>query len=122
MWFNTKRSDTSYIDTAPHRIANVVTINASPQRAFEVFATADHQDEWMHDFKACRWTSGEPHGVDSTREIEMKMLTVKERFLIWEPGKRLAFSIDAITLPIVNQMLEDVRFEPLSGGKATRVV
>jgi uncharacterized protein YndB with AHSA1/START domain len=122
MWFNTKPSDTSYIDAAPQRIANVVTIDASPQRVFDIFATADHQDEWMLDFKACRWTSGEPHGVDSTREIEMKMLTVKERFLIWESGKRLAFSIDAITLPIVSQMLEDLRFEPISNGKATRLI
>lgn len=122
MWFNTKPSDTSYIDSAPHRLANVLTIDASPQRVFDIFATADHQDEWMPDFKACRWTSGEPHGIGSTREIEMKMLTVKERFLVWEPGKRLTFSIDAITVPIISQMLEDLRFESLSNGQATKLI
>jgi uncharacterized protein YndB with AHSA1/START domain len=122
MWFNTKPSDVTYTDTAPQRIANVVTINAPPQRVFDIFATADHQDEWMQDFKMCRWTSGEPHDVGATREIELKVLTVKERFLIWEPGKRLMFSVDALTLPIVNQMLEDIRFEPISAGAATRLV
>jgi uncharacterized protein YndB with AHSA1/START domain len=122
MWFNTKPSDPSYVDTSPHRIANVVTIDAPPRRVFDIFATADHQDEWMHDFKMCRWTSGEPHGVGATREIELKPLTVKERFLVWEPGERLMFSVDAITLPLVNQMMEDMRFESISGGTATRLV
>jgi uncharacterized protein YndB with AHSA1/START domain len=122
MWFKTKPSDLSFIDAAPHRIANVLIIDATPQRVFDIFATAERQDEWMHDFTACRWTSGEPHGVDSTREIEMKMLTVKERFLVWEPGKRLVFSVDAITVPIIGQMLEDLRFEPVSNGAATRLV
>ena len=122
MWFNMKSSDASFIDAAPHRIANVVTIDAPPQRVFDIFATADHQDEWMPDFKACRWTSGEPHDVGATREIELKVLTVKERFLIWEPAKRLMFSVDAITLPIINQMAEDMRFEPISGGAATRLI
>lgn len=122
MWFNVKPSDPSYVDMSPHRIANVVTIDAPPQRVFDIFATAEHQDEWMPDLVACRWTSGEPHGVGTTREIELKALTVKERFLVWEPGRQLMFSIDAITVPIVNQMVEDMRFEPLSGGSATRLV
>jgi uncharacterized protein YndB with AHSA1/START domain len=122
MWFDTKPSDSSYVDMAPHRIANVVTIDAPPQRVFDIFATAEHQDEWMPDFKACRWTSGEPHGVGATREIELKVLTVKERFLIWEPGRHLMFSVDASTLPIMSQMVEEMRFEPISGGKATRLV
>ncbi|HRI64203.1 MAG TPA: SRPBCC family protein [Polyangium sp.] len=122
MWFDTKPSDTSYADMAPHRIANVVTIEAPPQRVFDIFATADHQDEWMPDFKACRWTSSEPHGVGATREIELKMLTVKERFLIWENGKHLMFSVDAATLPIITQMVEEMRFEPIDGGAATRFV
>ncbi len=122
MWFDTKPSDVSFADSAPQRIAAVATIEATPQRVFDIFATGERQEEWMPDFKACRWTSGEPHGVGTTREIELKPLTVKERFLIWEPGERLMFSVDAITIPLVKQMAEDMRFEPLSGGTATRLV
>ncbi len=121
MWFRTKPSDLSYVDSAPQRIANVVTIRAPPERVFDLFATGERQDEWFQDFVACRYTSPEPHTVGATREIELKMLTVKERFLAWERGKRLSFSIDGITLPIVEQMMEDLRFEPAEGGK-TRLV
>jgi len=122
MWFNTKPSDVSFADSAPHRIAAVAEIQTSPQNVFDIFATSDHQNVWMKDFKACRWTSEKPHGVGATREIELKALTVKERFLIWEPGNRLMFSVDAITVPIIDQMVEDMRFESLSGGNATRLI
>jgi len=120
MWFPTKPSELDYADSSSFRIANVVTIAAPPARVFELFATGERQETWFADFKACRWSSPEPHGVGSTREIELKMLTVKERFLAWEPGARMTFSIDAITLPIVKQMMEDLRFEPFDGG--TRLV
>jgi uncharacterized protein YndB with AHSA1/START domain len=122
MWFNTKPSDPSFADSAPHRIAAVVEVAAPPKRVFEIFATADHQGVWMQDFKECRWTSGEPHGVGTTREVALKFLAAKERFLIWEPAHRLMFSVDALTLPLVDQMLEDMRFEPISGGSATRLI
>jgi uncharacterized protein YndB with AHSA1/START domain len=122
MWFRTTPSDLSYVDSAPQRIANVVTIGATPERVFDLFATGERQDEWFQDFVACRWTSGEPHAVGTTREIELKTLTVKERFLAWERGRRLTFSVDAITLPIVKQMVEDLRFEPIDGGQKTRLV
>lgn len=122
MWFNTIPSEVSFIDAASHRIAAVTEIPAPPQKVFDVFATADHQHVWMKDFVACRWTSPEPHGVGATREIELKALTARERFLIWEPGKRLAFSIDALTVPVIGQAVEDMRFEPIDGGSATRFV
>lgn len=122
MWFPTVRSDLSYVDISPHRIANVIEIGASPERVFDLFATAERQTEWFQDFVACRWTSKAPHDVESVREIELKMLTVLERFLVWERGKRLTFSIDAITVPMVGQMLEDLRFEPSPSGRGTRLV
>lgn len=122
MWFNMKPSDPSFVDSSPHRIAVVETIDAPPERVFDIFATGAGQAEWMRDFKACRWTSGEPHGVGTTREIELKVITVKERFLIWERGRRLAFSVEASTVPLVSQMMEDMRFEPEYGGTSTRLV
>jgi uncharacterized protein YndB with AHSA1/START domain len=122
MWFNAKPSDISFIDAAPHRIAAVAEIQASPQEVFDIFATSDHQHIWMKDFVACRWTSEKPHGVGSTRDIELKMLTARERFLIWEPGKRLTFSIDATTIPVTAQSVEDMRFEPIGDGSKTRLV
>jgi uncharacterized protein YndB with AHSA1/START domain len=122
MWFNSIPSDLSFIDSAPHRIAAVAEIPTTPQKVFDIFATSDHQHVWMPDFVACRWTSAEPHGVGATREIQLKALTARERFLIWEPGKRLTFSIDATTVPVTAQSVEDMRFEPIGDGSSTRLV
>jgi len=36
---------------------------------------------------------------------------VKERFLVWDRGQRLAFAIEATTLPLVNQMIEEMCLE-----------
>jgi hypothetical protein len=122
MWFSLISSDLTYVDTSPYRIANVIHIAASPERVFDVMATGEAQTEWFQDFVACRWTSGEPHGVGTTREIELKTLTVKERFLVWDRGKRLTFSVDASTVPLIHQMIEDMRFEPSESGSGTRFV
>jgi uncharacterized protein YndB with AHSA1/START domain len=120
MWFRTTPSELDFADSSPFRIANVLTIAAPPARVFELFATGEQQETWFQDFKGCRWDSPAPHGVGSTREITLKTLAVKERFLAWEPGVRMTFSIDAITVPLVKQMMEDMRFEPTAGG--TRLV
>ena len=122
MWFSTKPSDLSYVDSSPYRIANVVTIAAPPERVCDLFATGERQEEWFQDYVGCHWTSQGPNGVGSTRESALKTLKVKERFLAWDRGERLTFSIDAITLPIVTRMLEDLRFEPADGGRSTRLV
>jgi hypothetical protein len=118
MWFYVEPSDVHFLDRARFELKNEAIIPASPERVFEIFATGERQSEWFKDFVGYRWTSGAPYGVGSTREVELKMLRVKERFFVWEPGKRMSFSIEAITLPLVTQMAEDLRFEP-SGNGAT---
>jgi len=120
MWFQTKASELSYADSSPYRIANVVEIGATPERVFDLFATGEGQAEWFQDFVGCEWTSPEPHGVGATREIKLKALKVRERFLAWERGKRLTFSIDAISVPLVGQMMEDLQFK--GEGRSTRLV
>jgi len=117
MWFAVEAQPLRYTQTSPRVLENVVTIDAAPERVFEVFATAENQRDWFQDFVACRWTTPEPHGVGSEREIELKILTVKERFLAWEPGKRLTFALYASSLPLVDGMVEDMLFEPMGAGK-----
>jgi hypothetical protein len=54
--------------------------------------------------------------VGAEREVELALLRVKERFLVWEPGKRLSFHVYAITIPLIAAMLEDLTFEPEGSG------
>lgn len=121
MWFETAPTELDFTTSSPHRLQFDALIEAPPRRVFEIFATGEAQQTWFQDFKANRWTSPEPHTVGTTREVELKLLTVKERFVAWEPGVRLAFSVDAITLPLVKRLMEDLQFEAV-GEKGTRLV
>jgi uncharacterized protein YndB with AHSA1/START domain len=118
MWFDLEAVQLNFTDSSPYRFENVAVLDAPPERVFQIWATGEAQAEWFKDFRANRWANSE-RGVGAEREVELAMLTVKERFLVWEPGKRLAFHIHAITLPIVAAMLEDLTFEP-AGDRGTR--
>lgn len=118
MWFQLHPADMSFVESSPFQLRNRAVIAAPPERVFEIIATGEGQDEWFQDFVACRWTSPPPHGEGATREIELQRMKVKERFLVWEPGKRLSFCLYASTLPLVTEMLEDMQLEPV-GEKDT---
>jgi uncharacterized protein YndB with AHSA1/START domain len=119
MWFDLAPCDIGFTNNSPFRFENEAVINAPPERVFQIMVRGEGQTEWFQDFVASRWTSPEPHGAGSTREVELRMLTVKERFLVWQPGERLAFAITAITIPLVRRMVEDLRFERM--GDRTRL-
>lgn len=119
MWFDVAPTDLSFIEQAPFLFENEAVINASPDRVFEILATAEEQTEWFKDWKGAQWLSDPPLGVGSTREVSLRALRVKERFVAWEPGKRISFTIYAITVPLIATMLEDMQLEPM-GPSRTR--
>ena len=121
MWFNVDAADLDFTERSPFRFENEAVVRCSPERLFDIWATGEAQERWFKDLRAIRWTSPEPHGVGATREVELATLTVKERFLAWDRGKRMAFQIYAITLPLVDAMVEDLQFTPLDGGR-TRMI
>lgn len=121
MWFPTTPTELDFTTSSPNKLSFDAIVEARPARVFDIFAKGEAQETWFQDLKAVRWNGPEPHGVGTTREVELKLLTVKERFVAWEPGVRLTFSIDAITLPIVKRMMEDLQFEAV-GEKGTRLV
>lgn len=117
MWFDVEAVPLSFCESSPYRIENTMEAAASADRVFAIIATGERQAEWFQDFVACRWTTAEPHGVGAEREIKLKALAVKERFLAWDPGRRISFHIHAITLPLVKAMLEDMVIEPLGPSR-----
>ncbi|MEZ4314907.1 MAG: SRPBCC family protein [Polyangiaceae bacterium] len=121
MWFATTPTELDFTTSSPHHLSFDALIEAPPERVFDIFANGEGQETWFQDFKAVRWNGSSPRGVGTTREIELKLLTVKERFVAWERGVRISFSIDAITLPLVRRMMEDLQFEAV-GEKGTRLV
>jgi uncharacterized protein YndB with AHSA1/START domain len=119
MWFDVEAVPLSFTERSPFHIENTARIEATPARVFEILATGEGQTEWFQDWVGFEWTTKAPYGVGSERVAKLKMLSVKERFLAWDPGKRLSFTIYGITLPLVKAMVEDMTFAP-EGDRATR--
>ncbi len=119
-WFQLRRSELADIPQMPYHFDNQILIEASPASVFDVLANSNWQN-WFVDFVSVTWTSSEPYGVGSTRTVKLKSLSVQERFLAWEPGQRFSFSIDAISLPLIQAMFEDMQLESVEDGRATRL-
>lgn len=120
MWFHMDPVSLEWLERAPGTMRFTRELDAPPARAFDVAAKGERQETWFHDFKGSRWTSGR-EAVGAERVVRLKLLSVRERFLVWEPGARATFTMFGITLPLVTRMAEDLRFEPLDGGARTRL-
>lgn len=115
MWFNINDNKLDYIERAPFNVSNEIIINASPEKVYDILMNKDWIN-WFQDFVSVEWTTPEPHNVNSKRIVKLKTLSVKETILAQENHKRFSFSITAITLPLVKDMLEDMKFEKTEDG------
>jgi len=122
MWFDLEPVPLEFTASAPFTIETVTLIDATPERVFDILSTGERQKEWFQDFVENRWTT-EARGVGAEREVELELLTVKERFLAWDRGKRLAFHIYGSTLPVTRATIEDMTLEALDvrGARTTRL-
>lgn len=119
MWFRVEAVTADTMGDIPSSMTFEADVPAKPERVFEILSTAENQRDWFKDFARARWLGLRSEGVGAERIVELKLLRVKERFLIWEPGKRLAFTIFGATLPLIRRMTEDMVLEPK--GEGTRL-
>ena len=121
MWFDLEAVPLQFTESSPFHIETVTLIDATPERVFDILSTGERQADWFQDFVENRWTT-ETRGVGAEREVELKLLSVKERFLAWDRGRRLAFHFYATTLPVTRATIEDMVLEAVDvrGARATR--
>ncbi|MEU6189093.1 SRPBCC family protein [Nocardia sp. NPDC047038] len=96
-------------------------VDASAQRTFDILATGEGQGEWADGYRATTWYGNAAHDVGTIRDIHLRWITVRERFLAWEPAARFTFSADAMSIPLARRMIEDITFEPLGPGRCRMV-
>jgi uncharacterized protein YndB with AHSA1/START domain len=113
MWFQLQPAELDFVERAPHRFRAEAYVHAPAHRVFEIVA-GEAMERWLPEFVALRWTSPEPFGEGTTRQLDLRLLSVKERVLAWEPGRRFAFTITAMTAPLLVQAVEDVHMEPIA--------
>lgn len=119
MWFPYIPRDVDW--QAPTVLRNEAELDASPEEVFSIFADIDQWPKWFSDIRKGTWSTPAPYGPGSEREVVLKTLSVRERFLAWEPGKRYAFTMTAGTLPLARSIVEDYQLTPLPGGRARLV-
>ncbi len=107
-----------FLEHPPEHMSFEGTMHCSADELFAVLAATEKLPLWLDDFVSARWLTDEPHGVGSRREVRLKTLTVRERFVSWQPGERIAFTMEAISLPIVNAVGEDMRITRLDDRSA----
>ena len=106
-----------WLDRAPLRFSNDIDIALSPDDLFGVLARADTWPRWAKVITNVEYTSPEPHGVGTTRVVTMRGgLVGDEEFLVWEPGRQLAFRFNTSATKSLGAFLENYRLEPVAGG------
>jgi len=120
MWFNLEPADLPFVANSPWRFDVAEIVAAPPMRVFEAFAQPEKMAHWIIGFRRCEWKS-EPGGSGAVRELELTGIAFREHFLAWEPGRRACFAIDAMTVPLMQKMVEDVQIDPI-GPDRSRLV
>ena len=114
MWFDSVPVDLTFCDVAPHKIRVQLLAHASAERLYEVLLTGKNQTVWAKGYVKTAWYNASPYAMGSIRDIHLQWVRVRERLLALEPGRRFAFSSDALTVPLVRRMVEDIQFTALS--------
>lgn len=118
MRFTCRAVGLDFIERATWRFENAVELDASPDVVFDIFADGESWPRWFEGIRRVVWTSPEPKGVGTTRTVTLTTMTVEERFLAWERGRRFAFRFEAATAPLCVAGVEDYRLEDLGDGRA----
>jgi len=129
MWHRLAPTELDFVDRSPFQLVNDIVVFAPAERVFDVLTSERDMYEWLDALAEVRYTSEAPHRVGSTREVVIDLLqrtprqqgpgalAVKERILAWDRGKRFAFALDQMTIPLVSQMVEDMQLERLGPGR-----
>lgn len=109
--------DLGFVDCAPQRFSNSVELAITPEQAWEVLADAEAWPRWASVITNVTWTSPEPHGVGTTRMVDMRGGIIgDEEFLAWEPARHMAFRFNASSTSSLAAFVEDYRIEPTADG------
>lgn len=104
-----------YLDTAPVHRTLRQAIPAGTAATFRCLLDADAWPVWLVPVTKVVWTSPQPFGVGTTRDISGPTGTTSEYFFAWEEGRRMSFYFSKGVLPAVAAFAED--YELVSTGE-----
>lgn len=106
-----------FLTEAPLRATTTLRTSVDAGVLFEVLADAPATPKWALPITQARWLSPAPFGVGSRRTLTFaRKLTGDERYIAWEPGRRLAYSLEATNVPGIAALAEEYRIDPCVEG------
>jgi hypothetical protein len=112
-----ERVGLDFIDSAPFRFVSTVDLTIMPEQVFEVLDDAESWPQWATAITKVTWTSPQPHGVGTTRTVEMRGGIVgDEEFLAWEPFRYMAFRFNTCSNKVVAAFAEEYTVAETPGG------
>nr|MDQ3934848.1 FAD-binding protein [Actinomycetota bacterium] len=114
--FKLRPSDASFGERAPHVIDIRERLSASPEAIFDGVVNLRDAREWLPDFVRARWVAGPNERGEQVVEETFKFMSQRVRTFLAEPGRHWMASIDACTLPLGRELMEDLELEPLPDG------
>ena len=112
-----ERVGLDFIDDAPVRFVSTVDLAITPEQVFEVLDDAGSWPQWATAITRVTWTSPQPHGVGTTRTVDMRGGIVgDEEFLAWEPHSHMAFRFNQASTRSIAAFAEDYRIVPTATG------
>lgn len=117
-WHRLEPVDESFFATAEHRYEFPIDLPVPTERVWESLASDRSVADWGLGVRSLRWTSPRPFGVGTTREVQLPLglMTVRERFLVWDEGKRYAFEVYEANRGLLRRFAENYVLEDRPQG------
>jgi Polyketide cyclase / dehydrase and lipid transport len=112
-WYPLEAADENFLKSAPHVFTYQKRFAAPPQTVWESLVSDESIAAWGSTLKSVTWTSPRPFGVGTTREVAPPVgPRMRERYFLWEEGRRHAFAAYESTAQLFNRFAEDYLVEP----------
>ena len=116
-WHSLDEVDESFFATAPHVYRYPVELDVPPERVWESLVSDGSLADRGMGIKL-RWLTPRPFGIGTGREVVLPLglMTVRERFFIWDEGTRYAFYVESANRPVIEKFAEDYLVEKTETG------
>ena len=115
-WYPLEPADETVFTTAPHVHRYPTRLQVTPERVWEQISSEESLAAWRLGVRRLTWTSPRPFGVDTTREVVLPLITLRERFFRWDEGKGYSFYVEAMNRPGLTHFAEDYFVEADGDG------
>jgi len=117
LWFSLDPSDPSFAEQARFCIDNRELIEAPAHAVYDVLTTLENGQRWIPYFTGAEWLTDDEQGIGGVIEATFQFMTMRARVVACKPKRSRTTSIEACTLPLASQMLEDIDITPTEDGR-----